>query len=158
VIEFSRPSFYAQSMSRLLTIAMLIAVVQAQPASACAPPLNLPKTAEETAAEAKKHRQDLLDWGRNSEAIVHIRAISSSGYGESSAVIKVLKTLRGKIRRGTILHLKTIDTGMCGWGDLKRGQRGIIILDKERPRYFKGFLDDYLMGEFRKEGVLPREN
>jgi hypothetical protein len=158
VIEFSGPSFYAQFMSRILTIAMLIAVVQAQPASACLPPPNLPKTAEETAAEAEKNRQDLLDWGRNSEAIVHIRAISSSGHGESSVVVKVLKTLRGKIPRGTILRLKTIDTGMCGWGDVKRGQRGIIILDKGRPRYFKGFLDDYLIGEFRKDGVLPAEN
>jgi hypothetical protein len=145
-------------MSRFIAFAVLVTVAQVQPASACSPPLNLPKTAEEAAAEAEKYRQDFLDRGRNSEAIVHIRAISSSGTGESSTVVKVLKTLRGKTPRGTILHLKTIDTGMCGWGDLKRGQRGIIILDKERPRYFKGFLSDYELNEYRKEGVLPPED
>lgn len=128
------------------------------PALACSIPPPPPMTEAEKAAEAEKYRQAFLDRGRNSEAIVRVKALSSSGYGEGRALVKVLKTLRGKAQRGAIINLKTIDTGMCGWGDLKRGERGIIILDKERPRFFKGFLHELDLQEYRKAGILPPED
>ena len=103
-------------MKRLLPVLMLIAFFPAPSASACSIVPGPPKTEEEWAVEANQHRQDLLEWGRNSEAIVRVKAISTSGYGESAALVKVLKTMRGKIRRGTILRLKTIDTGLCDGG------------------------------------------
>ena len=130
----------------------------AGPALGCSIPPPPPMTEEEKAAEAERYRQEFLDRGRNAEAIVRVKALSSSGYGESTAVVKVLKTFRGKIRRGTVLRLKTVDSAMCGWGDLKRGEHGVIVLDEKKARYFKGFLWEKDIQEYRKEGILPAED
>jgi hypothetical protein len=115
-------------------------------------------TDEEKAAEAEKYRQAFLDRGRNAEAIVRVKALTSSGYAEGRALVKVQKTLRGKVQRGTVIQLRTMDSAMCGCGELRRGERGVIILDKERPRYFKGFIEEQELQEYRKEGILHPED
>lgn len=144
---------------RMLILPISVSLlVFASPTLACSIPPPPPMTDQEKAAEAEKYRQAFLDRGRNAEAFVRVKALSSSGYGEGTALVKVLKTLHGKTRCGTIIRLKTIDSGMCGWGHLKRGEHGVIILDKARPRYFKGFLEDEEVREYRKAGILPPED
>lgn len=144
-------------MKRFLLLFAFFALATPQTVFACTPPLQRLKTDAERKAEEERLKQEFLSKGRNSEAIVHVKALSSSGSAEGKAMVEVLKTFRGKLRRGTVIQLKTIDTGMCGWGEMKRGDRGVIVIDKERPHFFKGFLSEQDLRLYRNEGIIPLE-
>ena len=61
-------------------------------------------------------------------------------------LVRVLRVLKGRVRPGQLLSLRSVDFSLCGAGDFERGSRGLILLDSLRGRLvFQGYLPaDYL--------------
>lgn len=125
------------------------------PVLACSiapPPLM---TAEEKAAASAKVKQAFIDQAKTAPAILHVRAIRSSGANESNALFEVSRSYQGKSRNGRVLRLKTLGLSLCGAGGVKRREQGIIILSASEPTLFNGFLRSGDIEILQQEGILP---
>jgi hypothetical protein len=144
-------------MSRTLALGMaLFAAGTASSAVACSiePPPQM--TAEEQAAEVEKLNWEYVEWAKNAQAILRVEAITSSGENESTALFKVSTVYKGKHRRGAAFKLKTVGVTLCGPGAVKRRERGIIIISREHPRLFNGFVGLGNLKLLVDAGVLPK--
>jgi hypothetical protein len=122
-------------------------------ASACSVTPQSPITKAELEIQAEQRRAQFVDRTASAEAVVYVQAVSTSGFGRSSARIRVLEVLKGRASKGRVLWLKTTDSGLCGAGGLVKGQKGVIVLGSERPRAFKGFIHPLDLETLRKSGL-----
>jgi hypothetical protein len=144
-------------MLRTLRLGLaLFAACTASSALACSIEIPPQMTAEERAAEVEKWNREFVEKAKSARAILTVEAITSSGENESSALFEVSKIYKGKHRRGAALKLNTIGTSLCGPGAVKRRERGIIIISREDPRLFNGFVWSEDLKLLVDAGVLPQ--
>lgn len=131
-------------------IPLLAFLLAAQPGAALActiPPSPLPM-------------EEQLDlWARESyssaEAMVEVVALESSR-AHRRGLVRVVRALKGRVRPGLVLSLRTIDFSLCGAGDFERGSRGLILLDSLRGRLvFQGYLRADYLARLDRLGLRP---
>ncbi|HEV7659383.1 MAG TPA: hypothetical protein VGO55_06010 [Allosphingosinicella sp.] len=98
-------------------------------------------------------------WARESysraEAMVEVVALESSG-PHRRGLVRVLRVLKGRIRPGSVLSLRVVESSMCGAGDFERGSRGLILLDRLRgPLVFQGYLPAGYLARLDRLGLGP---
>ena len=139
-----------------ISIISAIAIFLYAPASlACSiapPPPN--QTEAEKIAEQQEREQAFILSANRSLAIVRVRVIDSSEENLSSGRVKIIETLYGDMRVGKNLKLRTIGTSLCGAGQLRKDQEGIIILEKGDNPLFQGFLTNDGLEILRKNHVI----
>ena len=82
----------------------------------------------------------------SAEALLEVVALRGSRF-DRPGLVRVVRTLKGQVRPGTLLKLAALEEEMCGVGNFRRGSRGLIlILERlDRPLAFRGYLpSDYL--------------
>jgi hypothetical protein len=90
-----------------------------------------------------------------SEALLEVVAVEGSRR-HHPGLVRVVRVLKGRIRRGQILSLRSVDSGLCGAGDFERGSRGLILLYSLRwPLVFNGYLRPDYLRELDRLGVRP---
>jgi hypothetical protein len=98
-------------------------------------------------------------WARESysraEAMVEVVALESSR-AHRPGLVRVLRVLKGRVRPGRLLSLRSIDFSLCGAGDFERGSRGLILLDSLRGRLvFQGYLRADYLARLDRLGLRP---
>lgn len=134
-------------MKALPLLAFLLAV---QPGAALActiPPSPLP---------VEEQRDQ---WARESyqraAAMIEVVAIEGSR-PRRPGLVRVLRVLKGRVRPGQMLSLRSVDFSLCGAGDFERGSRGLILLDSLRGRLvFQGFLRADYLARLDRLGLRP---
>jgi hypothetical protein len=87
--------------------------------------------------------------------MVEVVAIQGSRFPEPG-VVRVLRVLRGPLRPGQRLTLRTAPTSACGAGELQRGSRGLILIDRLRgPLFFQGYLTVDFLQRLDRLGLRP---
>ena len=88
-------------------------------------------------------------------AMVEVVAVESSSR-RRPGVVRVVRVLKGPIRRGRLLTLRPVDFALCGAGDFKRGSRGLILLDRlSGPLVFQGYLPADYLTRLDRLGLRP---
>lgn len=114
----------------------LLAVVPAGAALACEP---LPAPPDPRPLQQLLDESARFTFGR-AAAMVEVVAVKSSGY-ERPGTVRVVRSLKGPIRPGRRLRLRSVDGAACGAGHFERGERGLILIDRlEGPLLFQGWL------------------
>jgi hypothetical protein len=91
----------------------------------------------------------LDEWARESyaraEALVEVVAVEGSRR-HRPGVVRVVRVLKGPIRPGRLLSLRSVEPSLCGAGGFRSGSRGLILIARGRERLeFQGYLPaDYL--------------
>ena len=131
-------------------IPLLAALLAAQPGAALActiPPSPLPV-------------EEQLDQGaresyRRAAAMIEVVAIEGSR-PRRPGLVRVLRALKGRVRPGRLLSLRSVDSSLCGAGDFERGSRGLILLDSLRGRLvFQGYLPTGYLARLDRLGLRP---
>jgi hypothetical protein len=99
------------------------------------------------------------EWARESysraEAMVEVVAIQGSRR-HKAGIVRVVRVLKGRIRPGRLFSLRSVDEGLCGAGDFRRGSRGLILIDRLRgPLVFQGYLPDDYLTRLDRLGLRP---
>lgn len=116
-----------------------------------------PLTAEQEKISKVEGERALIRMARAADAIVEVKVTRSSGVNMSHGTVKVLNILRGKAKQGQRLTLSTMSGNLCGAGTIKKGQRGIILLDAKRL-HFDGFLWPEQIAILEAEGIIAPTN
>lgn len=101
------------------------------------------------APDPRPVEEQLDGWARESylraEAMVEVVAIEGSRR-HRPGLVRVVRVLKGRMGRGRLLTLHSVESSMCGADDFERGSRGLILLDRLDGRLvFQGYLpEDYL--------------
>lgn len=89
------------------------------------------------------------------QAMVEVEAVASSRR-RRPGLVRVVRVLKGPIRPGRLLTLRSIDFSLCGAGDFKRGSRGLILLDRlSAPLVFQGYLPADYLQRLDRLGLRP---
>ena len=99
------------------------------------------------------------EWTRQSylraEAMVEVIAVQGSR-PHNAGIMRVVRVLKGRIRPGRSLALRSVDDGMCGAGDFERGSRGLILIDRLRGLLvFQGYLPSDYLTRLDRLGLRP---
>jgi hypothetical protein len=133
---------------RAITLLAFLLAVQPGAALACTiPPSPL------------SHEEQLDLWARESysraQAMVEVVAMESSR-PHRRGMVRVLRALKGRVRPGQLLSLRSVDLSLCGAGDFERGSRGLILLDRLRgPLVFQGYLPPDYLARLDRLGLRP---
>lgn len=93
-------------------------------------------------------------WSR-AQAMIEVEAVASSRRGRPG-VVRVLRALKGPLRPGRLLSLRSVDFSLCGAGDFKRGSSGLILLDRlSGPLVFQGYLPADYLTRLDRLGLRP---
>ena len=93
-------------------------------------------------------------WSR-AQALLEVEAVASSRSGRPG-IVRVLRVLKGPIRPGRLLVLRSIDPALCGAGDFRRGSRGLIVHDRLSGRpAFHGYLPADYLQRLDRLGLRP---
>ena len=134
-----------------MKIFMLVAaLLAAQPGAAlgCSIPFD-PRP-----AEVQQDERARWSYAR-SEAIAEAVAIQSSRRREPG-IVRVLRVIKGPYRPGRLLVLDTVDPSLCGAGSLRRGERGLIRIDRLNGRLvFGGWLPSDYLQRLDRLGLRP---
>lgn len=88
-------------------------------------------------------------------ALIEVEAVASSR-GTRPGVVRVVRVLKGPIRRGRMLVLRPVDPSLCGAGGFRRGSRGLILLDRlSGPLDFHGWLPADYLRRLSRLGLRP---
>ena len=91
----------------------------------------------------------------HSEALVEAVAVRGSRL-DRPGIVRVVRVLKGPIRRGQILSLRSMSTSACGAGDFQRGERGLTLIGRVRgPLYFRGWLPSDYLQRLDRLGLRP---
>ena len=91
----------------------------------------------------------------HSEAVVEAVAVRGSRL-DSPGIVRVVRVLKGPIRRGQILTLRSLSTAACGAGDFQRGARGLTLIGRVRgPHIFRGWLPADYLQRLDRLGLRP---
>ena len=98
-------------------------------------------------------------WARRSylqaEALVEVVAVEGSR-PNWAGLVRVVRVLKGRIVPGQLLSLRSVDSGLCGAEDFRRGSRGLILIDRLRgPLVFQGYLPDDYLARLDRLGLRP---
>jgi hypothetical protein len=105
------------------------------------------------------YEERMDEWTRDTharaEAMIEVVAIEGSR-PRRPGLVRVLRVLKGRIRPGRLLSLRSIDFSLCGAGDFERGSRGLILLDSLRGRLvFQGYLPADYLARLDRLGLRP---
>ncbi|HYI39720.1 MAG TPA: hypothetical protein VE053_05300 [Allosphingosinicella sp.] len=71
-------------------------------------------------------------------------------------VVRVVRVLKGRIRPGRLLSLRSIEPSLCGAGGFRSGSRGLILLDRlSGPLVFNGYLPPDYLNRLDRLGLRP---
>lgn len=88
-------------------------------------------------------------------AMIEVVAIEGSRPNRPG-LVRVLRVLKGRVRPGRLLSLRSVDFSLCGAGDFERGSRGLILLDSLRGRLvFQGYLPADYLARLDRLGLRP---
>ncbi|MFC4293047.1 hypothetical protein ACFOWX_11540 [Sphingorhabdus arenilitoris] len=132
----------------------VLILASSYPGLACSPPPPQSLTDEERIEIEKQQEEDFINFAQNSQAIVEIRALTSSGENFSSMLVEIRKVHFGKAKADKVMKLRTVGDSLCGPGGLKRGQGGYTILKSGRQKTFNGLLGDHQIKLLQKAGLL----
>ena len=98
-------------------------------------------------------------WARESyqraAAMIEVVAIEGSR-PRRPGLVRVLRVLKGRVRPGRLLSLRSVDFSLCGAGDFERGSRGLILLNSLRGRLvFQGYLPADYLARLDRLGLRP---
>lgn len=130
--------------------AIIVALLTVLPgaARACSIPED-PKPIEE------QQNSFVHDSYLRAKAMVEVVALQGSRR-HRSGLVRVVRVLKGPIRRGQIFRLRSIEESMCGAGDFKRGSRGLILLYQLSGRLiFHGYLEEDYLRRLDRLGLRP---
>ena len=133
-------------MKFYIALAAAIFCLTVEPSAACTLMLQTPE-------QEKMSRDAFIKWAATVTAIPEVKVIKSSDE-RSLATVKVIRVIRGNVKVGQKLQLRTEHGAMCGAGHLRKGQRGIIIYDTDRIPYFGGFLDTGTLAEIMAAATM----
>lgn len=89
------------------------------------------------------------------QAMVEVVAVEGSRRYRPG-VVRVERVLKGPIRPGRLLSLRTVEPSLCGAGGFRSGSRGLILLDRLRgPLVFKGYLPPDYLTRLDRLGLRP---
>ncbi|HEX8514298.1 MAG TPA: hypothetical protein VF688_14470 [Allosphingosinicella sp.] len=89
------------------------------------------------------------------KAMVEVVAIEGSRR-HRPGLVRVVRVLKGPVRRGQMLRLRSVDASMCGAGDFERGSRGLILLDRLSGRLtFQGYRQEDYLRRLDRLGLRP---
>ena len=127
-----------QAFMRLASV--LIAMLAVQPGAALA--CSIARDPRPVEVQRDERARDSY---LRAEAMVEVVALEGS-HRRRPGLVRVVRVLKGKMRRGRLLRLRSVEGSMCGAGDFERGSSGLILLDRLRGRLvFQGYLPaDYL--------------
>jgi hypothetical protein len=99
------------------------------------------------------------EWTRDSysraQAMVEVVAVEGSRRSRPG-VVRVVRVLKGSIRSGRLLSLRTVEPSMCGAGGFRSGSRGLILLDRPGgPLVFHGYLPPDYLQRLDRLGLRP---
>ena len=145
-----RPGCFAvhPALVKLSPILAALLVVQSGAAVACTIEYD-PRPVEEQLDERARSGYS------RAEAMVEVVAIQGSRR-HSPGLVRVVRVLKGPVRRGRVLALRAVDPSLCGAGHFKRGSRGLILIDKlgHRP-VFSGYLPPDYLQRLDRLGLRP---
>jgi hypothetical protein len=89
------------------------------------------------------------------KAMVEVVAVESSSR-RRPGLVRVVRTLKGRVRPGRLLRLHSVEASMCGAGEFERGSSGLILLDRLDGRLvFQGYLDRGYLNRLDRLGLRP---
>lgn len=99
------------------------------------------------------------EWTRDSftraQAMVEVVALEGSRR-HRPGVVRVVRVLKGRIRPGRILSLRSVEPSLCGAGRFRSGSRGLILLDRlSGPLVFNGYLPPDYLKRLDRLGLRP---
>jgi hypothetical protein len=99
------------------------------------------------------------EWVRESyltaQAMVEVVALEGSRRNRPG-LVRVVRVLKGPIRRGQLLSLRSVEESMCGAGDFETGSRGLILIERVRHRMeFQGYLRPDYLQRLGRLGLRP---
>lgn len=131
---------------------LLAALLAARPGSAlaCSPPPDA------RPVEVRRDEGARLSY-THSEAMVEVVAVQGSQFPRPG-IVRVVRVLRGPVRRGRLLTLRSMPTSACGAGEFQRGSRGLILIDRvSGPLFFQGYLTPDFLRRLDRLGLRPIE-
>lgn len=134
-------------MRAIPLLAFLLAVGPGAALACTIPPSPLPIE--------EQRDQWARDSYRRAEAMLEVVAIEGSR-PHRPGLVRVLRVLKGRVRPGPLLSLRSVDSSLCGAGDFERGSRGLILLDSLRGRLvFQGYLPADYLARLDRLGLRP---
>jgi hypothetical protein len=111
------------------------------------------------AVDRRPVEEQIDEWVRDSylrsEAMLEVVAVEGSRH-HSPGLVRVVRVLKGRVRPGRLLSLRSMERSMCGAGDFERGSRGLILLERLRgPLVFEGYLPRDYLTRLDRLGLRP---
>lgn len=133
---------------RVISLLAFLLAVQPGAALACTiPPSPLP-------VEEQRDQSARETYSR-AAAMIEVVAVEGSR-PRRPGLVRVLRVLKGRVRPGQMLSLRSVDFSLCGAGDFARGSRGLILLDSLRGRLvFQGYLSADYLARLDRLGLRP---
>jgi hypothetical protein len=131
-------------------IPVLAVLLAAQPAAALA--CSIPPSPLSVEEQRDERARDTYE---RAEAMIEVVAIEGSR-PRRPGLVRVLRVLKGRVRPGRMLSLRSVDFSLCGAGDFERGSRGLILLNSLRGRLvFQGYLPADYLARLDRLGLRP---
>ncbi len=142
--------------SQGITAAMRFAALAAAALLAVQPAAASACSIAEDKRPVEVQRDAFARWSwSQARAMLEVEAVSSSRRGRPG-VVRIRRVLKGPFRPGRLLGLRPVDPSLCGAGDFRRGERGLILLDRTSgPLDFQGWLPGDYLARLDRLGLRP---